>query len=155
MRAYVLHKSVIICRSIFEYLCCRYFDMYLDCPGTKWGDPDTRTCVDTCPVSTYYQVYGSARLCTSRCYPNYYADLSKVCVSALSCPSSPVMYYGDDLTNLCVRECPIDGYTFAEDSTQMCVFFCTLGTFADSISRRCLGTCPVGPPKYYGSNITR
>ncbi len=55
-------------------------------------------------MGTYYQVYASTRLCVSRCYPNYYADLDKVCVNALGgCPTTPVMYYGDDLSNLCVQ----------------------------------------------------
>lgn len=130
--------------------------LFLDCPPTTWGEPDTRQCVTTCPVGTYYQVYGSARLCVSRCYPNYYAGLDRVCVNALGgCPTTPVMYYGDDLSNLCVQECPYNSSTYAEDSTQKCVFFCTLGTFADTISKRCLAECPRGPPRYYGSNISR
>lgn len=71
---------------------------------TTWGEPDTRKCVTTCPVGTYYQIYGLARLCVSKCYPNYYANLEKVCVNALGgCPITPVMYYGDDLSNLCVQ----------------------------------------------------
>jgi hypothetical protein len=74
-----------------------------DCPGTTWGDPDLRKCVATCPYNTYYQIYGTARLCTSRCYPNYYANLQRVCVAAADCPETPVMYYGDDLSNMCVE----------------------------------------------------
>lgn len=47
-------------------------------------------------------VYNAIRLCVDICYPNYYANESRVCVSATSCPSSPVAYYGDDSTGLCV-----------------------------------------------------
>ena len=87
---------------------------YSDCPGTTWGDPDSRHCVETCPTGTYYQVSGSHRVCTSRCYANYYANLQGVCVAAMSCPATPVPYYGDDTTNLCVTECPYDKGTYAE-----------------------------------------
>jgi hypothetical protein len=36
-----------------------------------------------------------------------------MCVTALNCPDTPVMYYGDDQTNLCVTECPYNAGTFA------------------------------------------
>lgn len=75
----------------------------VDCPSPTYADKSTRKCVDTCPTASYYQISGSERICTERCYPNYYADLSDECVTATNCPSSPVLYYGDDSTNLCVE----------------------------------------------------
>jgi hypothetical protein len=47
-------------------------------------------------------VYNAIRLCVEKCYPNYYANLSRFCVDASSCPSSPVAYFGDDSTGKCV-----------------------------------------------------
>lgn len=45
----------------------------------------------------------SDRRCVKVCYPSFYANLSRVCVAATSCPSSNVTYYGDDSTGLCVK----------------------------------------------------
>ena len=43
------------------------------------------------------------RRCVKLCYPNFYANTSRVCVAATSCPSSNTSYYGDDSTGLCVK----------------------------------------------------
>ena len=53
-----------------------YYKNNLDCPSPTYADKSTRTCVDTCPSASYYQISGSERICTERCYPNYYADLN-------------------------------------------------------------------------------
>lgn len=47
-------------------------------------------------------VYNLIRLCVDICYPNYYANVSGVCVVAASCPSAPVAYFGDGSTGKCV-----------------------------------------------------
>lgn len=152
----MLHESFRVCRPHCQDLCGQYpLLLCIDCPATTWGDPDTRKCLTTCPVGTFYQAYGLTRLCVSRCYANYYADLDRICVTAQNCPQSPIMYYGDDLSNKCVQECPYNSSTFGENSTQKCVFFCSLGTFADDITGKCVAICPVGPPRQYGSNISR
>lgn len=76
---------------------------YSNCPGTTFADEITRQCVDTCPVGTYYQAISSVRICVARCNQTYFANLTKFCVVALDCPTSNVVYYGDDSTNLCVQ----------------------------------------------------
>jgi hypothetical protein len=73
-----------------------------NCPSPTYGIGLMGICVNVCPIDTYYMVYSSIRLCVDICYPNYYADVSRTCVSATSCPSSPVAYFGDDSTGLCV-----------------------------------------------------
>lgn len=131
MCAKVFEQPFLIRWSEPEYMCGKYQKYKIDCPSTTWGDPNTRICVSTCPVNTYYQIYGLARICVARCYPNYYADLNRTCVAAASCPTSPVFYYGDDSTNLCVKNCPAGLGYYAEPATHKCVYFCTLGTFGD------------------------
>lgn len=77
-----------------------------------------------CPTGQFYQVVNTLRICTDRCYPNYYADIEDICVIATSCPSSPVQFYGDDLTAMCVQECPYNSNTFAEETSRKCVHYC-------------------------------
>lgn len=74
-----------------------------NCPSPTYGDELTGVCLIDCPEGTFYMVYNLIRLCVDVCYPNYYANLSKVCVVAASCPSYPVTYFGDDSTGMCVK----------------------------------------------------
>jgi hypothetical protein len=83
------------------------------CPDPLYADDSTRSCVASCPVEMFYQIVGSLRICTSKCYPNYYSNQSQICVTAANCPSSPAKYYGDDLSGLCVQNCPNNSNTYA------------------------------------------
>jgi hypothetical protein len=74
-----------------------------NCPSPTYGDQLLGTCVIDCPVGTYYMVFNLERLCVEDCYPNFYANPSGVCVAATSCPSTPVAYFGDDSTGICVQ----------------------------------------------------
>ena len=49
----------------------------VDCPNPTYADKSTRTCVNTCPSGSFYQISGSERICTERCYPSFYADLNR------------------------------------------------------------------------------
>lgn len=74
-----------------------------NCPSPTFGNQILGTCLNDCPLNTYYMVYNLIRLCVSICYPNFYANSSKYCVAATSCPSTPVAFFGDDSTGLCVK----------------------------------------------------
>jgi hypothetical protein len=80
------------------------------CPDALYADISTRTCVKKCPIGQFYQIWNQSgtivRICTDKCYPNYYANISGICVVASECPSSPVKYYGDSLSGKCVTKCP-------------------------------------------------
>jgi hypothetical protein len=109
------------------------------CPTTLYADDSTRLCVNTCPTGKFYQINGtSLRICTSKCYPNFYANSSQVCVDASLCPSAPLKLYGDDLSGLCVISCPVNSGTYAEESSRKCVQHCILGTFADPTTLKCV-----------------
>lgn len=74
------------------------------CAAPTYADELLGICVSNCSVDTYFMAYNTTdRRCVKVCYPNFYANLSRVCVAATSCPSSPVSYYGDDSTGLCVK----------------------------------------------------
>lgn len=74
------------------------------CTAPTYADEILGICVSNCSVNTYFMAYNTNdRRCVKVCYPNFYANSSRVCVAATSCPSSNVTYYGDDSTGLCVK----------------------------------------------------
>jgi hypothetical protein len=111
-----------------------------NCASSLFADDKTRTCVTTCPVGTYYQVNGTLTICVNKCYPNFYANISKFCVAASACPVTPVKYFGDDSTGMCVVSCPQSAGTYAEVSSSKCVYLCSLGTYADPTSLKCVSS---------------
>lgn len=78
----------------------------IDCPTGTFSNFDNQRCVETCPSDTY-SMPGSRPNCTYQCPQNYYASpLDRICKVATSCPTTPVRYFADDTTNLCVINCP-------------------------------------------------
>ena len=58
------------------------------------------------------------------------------CVTALNCPNSPMMTFGDN-------------------NTRSCVSFCDSDEWGDPTSRNCVSQCPdPGTSRYYGDNST-
>lgn len=96
---------------------------------------------------------GARPNCTDRCPSNYYGSpVDRMCEAGGSCPTSPVIYYADDTTNLCVEECP-DGY-FADSHTGRCLVYCSDDYFGDDSSG--VGVCVQDCPEdYYRDEITR
>ena len=73
---------------------------------------------------------GTKPNCTSKCPQNYYADpIDRTCKVATDCPTTPVRYYADDTTNLCVTDCPPNYYT--DPASSRCVVFCSINYFSD------------------------
>jgi len=106
--------------------------------------------VTTCPTGTYY-VNISVPICVTACPANYYAyPINRLCYVGGSCPTSPVRYFSDDTTGLCVTTCP-NGY-FADNSTGRCLIYCSSNFFADQSTKTCVINCPVG---YFRSVVTR
>lgn len=54
--------------------------------------------------------------------------------------------FADNSTNFCVFACP--QYTWADNNTATCTTQCTLGTFADDSTWRCVAMCPANPISY-------
>jgi hypothetical protein len=120
------------------------------CPVNTWGDPISGLCVSTCPNNTYY-VNASIPICVTICPANYYAyPINRRCYSGGSCPTTPVAYFADDTTNLCVLSCP-SGY-FADTFTGRCLIYCSSGFFAYAANKSCVSNCPAGE---YRSSVTR
>ena len=110
----------------------------------------SRKCVTACPVGTFYK-NDSTPKCVSRCPDNYYGyPVDRNCKLGGSCPTSPVRYFADETTNLCVVYCPVN--TFADNSTGRCLVFCSSNYYADPTTWQCVQTCPLD---YYRSNITQ
>ena len=103
--------------EIFTYRCV----IALFCPVTPdlyFGENGTRTCQVACPLNTSYVSFADniTRNCILQCYrftnasggheTIFFGDTSTerpVCV--IACPLSPRLF-GENLTNLCVAECP-------------------------------------------------
>jgi hypothetical protein len=106
--------------------------------------------VATCPSNTYYK-NDSSPYCVIRCPDNYYANpLDKNCKLGGTCPTSPIRYFADDTTNMCVQFCPNN--TFADITTGRCLVYCSSTYFADKTTWRCVQNCPTN---YYRSNVTK
>lgn len=108
-----------------------------------YGDNQTKTCVSRCVTPlTWADPY--TRLCQSVCSalaspPLYSENFGFTCVSALNCPTSPSMTFGDN-------------------NTRSCLSNCTLGTFGDPESRSCITQCrnlsSTGTSTYYSDIST-
>ena len=123
-----------------------------DCPSGTFSNFDNNLCVTTCPADTYY-MEGSRPNCTERCPQNFYGSpIDKKCKEGNLCPTSPIRYYADDTSNLCVEKCPT-GY-YSDTTTNRCLVFCSSGYFADDTSGtgRCVQNCP---DEYFRDNSTR
>ena len=84
------------------------------CPSPYWAIEDEMYCSSECPLDTYYQIDGSERTCVDICYPNYFANSTRFCVTAADCVMGTLKYYGDSSTGKCVEstlftivECPV------------------------------------------------
>mgnify|MGYP000412752396 CR=1 FL=1 len=141
-------RQLFLCRK--SKLPSQYFFDYSGCPSGTWGDSIAWACVQTCPSSTYYANV-TVPLCVTKCPSNYYAyPIDRKCYQGGSCPTSPVAYYADDTTSLCVLDCPV-GY-FSDSTTGRCLIYCSSGFFANEASRACLATCPSG---YYNYDLLK
>lgn len=119
-------------------------------PGVKnsvatpnlYGDPTTHTCVDRC-ITPYTWADYQTRLCEPVCSatptPTYSENVDMTCVTALNCPTSPLMTFGDN-------------------NTRSCVSFCDSDEWGDPVTRNCLSQClnvsDTGTSRYYGDNST-
>lgn len=86
---------------------------------------------------------GTTPNCTARCPNNHYANpTNRKCVAGGTCPSTPIPYFSDDTTNLCVANCPAN--YFADSTTRRCLVYCSNGTFGDDSSGVgiCVLVCP-------------
>ena len=131
-------------QSILPY---RYTLINPACPTNTYGNSLTGLCVTTCPNNTYYDTTTInatlIRVCVDRCGANQYAyPIDRQCYTGGSCPTSPVRYYSDDTTNLCVISCPNNYY--ADNSTGRCLIYCSIGFYASTQSRTCVSTCITG-----------
>lgn len=149
-----------------------------------WADYQTRLCQATCsstPIATYSENVGytcviptlcpvspsmtfgenDTRTCTASCRQSptvQYADpVSQTCVD--QCQSLATRWYGDLSTGSpkCVIICPTVPRTFGENSTNLCVTLCPLGTFGDQTANRsCLTNCPtVSGTLYFSQDSER
>jgi hypothetical protein len=91
----------------------------------RWADPHTRLCQAVCSASANPPLYSE--------------NFGFTCVSALHCPTSPSMTFGDNVTRSCLSNC-------------------TNGTFGDPVSRSCLTQCQnvsvTGTSTYYSDIST-
>ena len=107
-----------------------------------YGDPTTHTCVSRC-ITPYtwsdYQTRLCEPICSATSVPTYSENVGMTCVTALNCPSSPMMTFGDN-------------------ATRSCVSFCSNAEWGDPTTRNCEDQCPdtLTPEttRYYGDNST-
>jgi hypothetical protein len=104
------------------------------CPAipSLYGDNSTNTCVDRCPASSFGD--NDTRLCLATCF------------FGLVVGGRGKFTFADNSTNFCVYACP--QYSWADNYTVYCTNYCTLGTFADDSTWKCVSMCPANPISY-------
>lgn len=121
-----------------------------NCPNGTFAEPLRQICIGTCAGSPSYYGYSLNNTCLLVCPSAFYADNStRMCV--MFCPQT-TLQFADNTTNLCVSQCPQTPELYGElgaDGYRRCVTTCSVGYFADPLTRVCLPRCNV-TLGYYG-----
>jgi len=126
----------------------------LDCDNGYWADNYTRLCYNvktSCSNSTYADKYKKLCVVGTNCTVGTYADpLTMGCED--KCTNSS--YFGDNSSNLCVTQCPLDPDYYSEDGK--CTATCTISRYADwQANRTCVAKCSSTPIPTYGNSLHR
>lgn len=113
-----------------------------------FADPSTMTCVFTCPSIPSLYGDNSTNMCVSRCPALTFGDndtrlCHPKCFFGVVFGNKTKFTYADNSTNFCVYSCP--QYSWADNYTVKCTGLCTLGTFADDSTWKCVSMCPANP----------
>jgi hypothetical protein len=116
-----------------------------------YADPSTMKCVFTCPSSPSLYGDNSTNFCVSRCPSNSFGDKDTrlclaTCFFGLVVGGKAKFTYADNSTNFCVYQCP--QYSWADNYTITCTNYCTIGTFSDDSTWKCVSMCPSNPISY-------
>ena len=150
-------------------LCLKYSIFNLACPNGTYADSDTgtRLCVTDCPDRTTIvggrDLYGDplTKTCEPKCIqPLTWADSqTRDCQSP--CSALPIPTYSENFNMRCVTamNCPTTpSMTFGDNTTRSCVSNCSNGKFGHPLDRNCLTQCPsqaiTTTEHYYGDKST-
>lgn len=115
-----------------------------------FADNSTYACVHPCPITpgTNYSCIDSCPLATWAC------NVTRECKT--KCSVTTPLQFADNYTGRCVRFCPRNLDTYADNLSLSCVARCpdknvSIGwpmTFADDSTKRCVTKCPESPWTY-------
>ena len=122
-------------------------------PYDSYGDNYTQRCVRHCQEPSTFADW-QLNLCLTRCMgddsslwqPTFANIFDRRCVIALYCPTTPDLYFGENITRTCQVACPINDTYFS---------------FSDNITRNCIPQCyeftnatDSHVTRFYGDNST-
>jgi hypothetical protein len=120
------------------------------CPTGTFGDPQSGSCVATCPAynsSTNDGYFSSGGYCYEICpLATLFAYLpQRACLS--SCPLGYFKNYASkngSTASICEQECSITlngTYLYGDNATGFCTNYCSAGTYGDISTNLCLSVC--------------
>ena len=135
------------------------------CPAGYYADNSTQSCVSSCPLNPLSygaNISNSGGVCLSSCLSGTYGDNdTRLCLnSCIFSLANPIkITYADDSTQFCVYICPPGSYTSNATFTNgisnndgKCSNKCLTGQFADNSTWKCVYVCPSSPILYADSS---